>query len=258
MTRVFPHQGNRRFIVPNRLGQAGGGEQSSLFVGLQHQADVNTDGRADDAPFDHISSTVMSVQNAPTVAAGDGGYDGLQFFLLNQTSAKMVAPAIDYTLPFTMACRAKTLQAVVDNATLALGLDVGPPTGPLLAMKITRDAAADAEAFLQADNGQFTIVQGTLGGNDDGVEHVYVCRSLGGATGRVQLTIDQALSGDVTGNYVFPTTIDNLVWGAFFIGGAFGFWGTNTMQWTAVWDRLITNDEIIALTNQDNPFGRSP
>ena len=258
ITRINPHAGNRNYLIPNIFGRAGGGEDSSLQNGLVSQCDVDTNGRSDGAPYDNKLDNVAVLQNAPQVVAGEGGYSGMQFILANQQSVELPPPAIDYTGPFTLACRSRTQAALVDNATLSLARDSGGAQGPLLATKITRDAQGDPEAFYQQDNGQFTIVQGVSAESlADGVEHVIIVRSLGGGTGRVQMIVDQELTGDVTGAYTSTTTIDNMVWGAFKVNGAFGFWGTNVMQWSAIWDRLLNNEEVVACSAQPNPFGRS-
>lgn len=246
---------NRRgtLLIPNRIGQA----VTTLFEGLVAQSDVNTDGRTDDAPFDHILNAVATLQNAPPVVTGDGGFSAMQFVLANQASATFIPPpAVDYTGPLTVAFRAKTSTAVADNSCFGFGLSTSAQ--PLLAGKITRDAGGNAEAFFRADGGQATFVPGSLGGNDDGVEHVITVRSLGGNSGRLQLVVDLLLSGDQTEGFGGATTIDNMVWGAFLLNNVYQSWGTNDMSWLGVWDRLLDNNEIVALNAKPNPFGRTP
>ncbi len=252
ITRVFPHQGNRRFIVPNRLGAA----TTTLFEGLVSQSDVDTDGRSDAAPFDHILNNVATLQNAPAVITGDGGFSGMDFVTAEEKTATLPPPAIDYTASLTYAFRAKTSTGIADNSCVGLGNNTDAQ--PLLAGKITRDAGGNAEAFLRSNGGQATFVSGTLGGNNDGDEHVITIRSLGGGTSRVQLVVDLLLSGDDSQTFGGATTIDNMVWGGFLLAGVYAAWGTNEMFWLAVWDRLLSNDEIVALNAKPNPFGRSP
>ncbi len=76
---------NRRgtLILPNRRA---GGQIPDVITGLVSQADVNTDGRVDTAPFDNILGNLATLVNGPTVVGGnDGGYFGMLFDGVNQT-----------------------------------------------------------------------------------------------------------------------------------------------------------------------------
>ena len=262
MPRLFPidlrpqtaiYKPSRRggLVIPNRLR----GGENTLLNGLVSQTDVNTSGRTDDAPYDNIKDEVATLQNAPPVIVGDGGYDGLSFLLASQQSATWAAPGIDWNAPLTIAVRCSSAVALVDNAALAFGDSVG---NGLIATKITRSVAnGEAEAFFQANAGGFTICTG-INDLSDSVEHVIIARSLGGGTGRVQLIVDKALEDDVTSNFTGTITIDVQTWGAFLINSVYQAWGTNRIFWSAIWERLLNNDEAGVLSDSPNPFGRTP
>jgi hypothetical protein len=229
----------------------------ALLTGLVSQSDVNTDGRTDDAPFDHISTVVFGLENAPPVVAGAGGFDGLAFVTASEQSADGPPPSINYAAPFTMACRAKTSTAIVNNT--AFGLGNGVVAQPLLFLKMTAGAGGNVQAFIRDDANRNTLVDAAPLDSADGAEHVLVFRSGGGlgGPGRLQLLIDGVLVDDQQGGYIGPTNINNQTWGALDIAG-FAQWGTLDLYWTAIWDRLLSDTEVTALSATPNPFGRTP
>ena len=246
ITRVFPHQGNRRFIVPNRLGQA----TSSLNVGLVTQCDVNTRGRADDLPFDHVLGNIGVPTNAPTVgAAGDGGFVPMDFAAGSYVTLPPVPGVTDNDFlegPFTAAVRVSTVAGAAEQPTFGFG------NGALVALKIMNDGSGNPLGFNIDDGGGITSAQAGALGSNDGVEHVIVERRL---NQRVQLFWELGLIADVDQNFgnFGSVTTTNQSWAVFY-DDLPGNTLTGSIWWTAAWDRPLTNDELTALVAKPNPF----
>ena len=248
ITRLNPHAGNSRFLIPNILGRG----TSSLNVGLVTQADVNTRGRADDAPFDHVLGNVATLFNVPVVgAAGDGGFFPMDF--VKASSQYLTLPPVPGATDndflesdFTMAARFKStstgeMACVAFAPTALCGLKVSQTNG-------------DPQAFCIDDGSQFTNVPPAAGASsNDGLEHVLIMRRTGN---RVQMLMSpNGVIGDVTGNYGNGgATTTNLQNWASFLDDLPIIFLEGSIFWSAAWDRLLTNDELAALVAKPNPF----
>lgn len=248
ITRLNPHPGNRRYLIRNGFGQA----TSTLTLGLVTQADCNTRGRSDDLPFDHVLGNVGTAFNGAVLgAAGDGGFFPMDF--VKASSQYITLPPVPGVTDndflqgdFTIAARFKS------TSTLEMACVAFAPTA-LCGLKVSQNNG-DPQAFCIDDGSQATNVPPATGANsNDGLEHVLLMRRAGN---RVQMVLSpNGVIGDVTGNYGNGgTTTTNLQqWATFFDDTPIIFL-EGSIFWSAAWDRLLTNDELAALTAKPNPF----
>jgi hypothetical protein len=246
ITRLNPHAGNRRFIIPNRLGQA----TSTLELGLVTQSDVNTRGRSDDLPFDHVLGNVGTPVNGPTVgSAGDGGFVPMDYAAGAYVTLPSVPGVTDNDFlesDFTMAVRCSTVAQVGEQPTYGFG------PGALVALKITNSNGGNPLAFDIDDGGGSTNSTAGNVNSDDGVEHVIIQRRSGG---RVQLLWEKGLLVDNDQAYgTLGATTTGLQSLAVFFDDTPGNTLVGSIWWSACWDRNLTNDELIALVATPNPF----
>ena len=242
---------NRRgtLIIPNRKGA--GQEVPDVLTGLVTQADVNTNGRTDNLPYDNILDAVGAPSGTPGLGApGEGGYAGMDFngideAVLMDASANGFLNGGDYTY----ACRAAGT-AIVESGLYAFSGGQGQAS-----LHLPQSAGGNTRAFIRNDIAQGITADG-IGAVNDGVEHVIVARFTD-AGNVLDLWIDGVPNNTGTGAYGPPSTATAHTWGAFvdptpflpFLGEIF---------WTAAWGRALTDEQMAYLFAVPNPFGRLP
>lgn len=249
ITRLNPHAGNRRFILPKRL--IGAAPVPDVLTGLVTQNDVNTNGRTDDLPYDNILDVVATPFNAPTVAAGDGGYDQMVFNGVDQI-CQLDASANGFLSggDFTFGCRASGV-GVVEMGVYAFSGGAGQAS-----LHLPLNVSGVTLAFVRNDAGQNIQAQSTGTVVNDGVEHTLVCRFID-ATKTSEIWIDGVLINSGNNNAVTPPITTTAHTWAAFIDPTPIIAFAGQMAWSAGWDRDLTDEQMEYLFAVPNPFGRT-
>lgn len=248
-TAIYKPSPRGGLVIPNR--QAGGPPPPDVLTGLVTNADVNTNGRTDNVPWDWILGTAGTPFGTPTVSAGDGGFDGMDFNGVDQAML-MDASANGFLNggDFTFGCRASGV-GVVEMGVYAFSGGVGQAS-----LHLPLNAGGVTLAFLRSDAGPNIQVQSTGTLVNDGVENTLVARFVD--VGNVyEIWINGVLVNSGTGAVSPPITTTDHTWAAFIDPTPIIPFGGH-MAWSAGWDRALTDEQMEYLPTVPNPFGRTP
>ncbi len=225
-----------------------------IFAGLVSQADVNTRGRTDDLPFDHVSSLVATqIGNGGVsgTAAAAGGATGMRMVNTDGT-LELTPPDLsfltgDWTVSWRMnheggSIGRQSLGRIYSSADDDDAISVG--RGQFQGTTVSMEIRTPAETSLNDP---------TTGlGSSQNIERVWTLTREGTVMTMYLDGVATSATGTFTANDF--ASYDGIHWGL-----PVGFnaaWGKNigVGLWTGVWDRVLSLEEIELLDDTVNPF----
>lgn len=221
-----------------------------LEIGLVSQADVNTDGRTDDIPFDHVLNLPYVLTGTTVVTSnGDGGSKRMQFVSASG-EFRLAGDPNDLLGDFTLSTR------VAYSSTIArLGcfsqLNAGSNLNAVYAGG--SDLFGGTAVSFQVRTPTETLQHnGTTVGTINFVERVFTLVREGT---QIRMYVDAV---EVSGSPQTSSANDFAGFDTYRIGqdGTVGDWANMIADWawSAAWDRALPVSEIELLDDQANPF----
>ena len=246
------------------------------FLGLQWQADVNTRGRTDDAPYEHVGGAVgtnLSLNDAPPPTIGppgDGGFVPMVYdFNLGsggdgQTSSIPI-PIGGFAFvgaPFTMAIRVlqPPLAAQFHGNSYwgGMGADFAASrVGGSQFSALNPGNDGDIRIEISSDNDFENVRHNAPPPVDDGVEHVIIFRTpwtlnAGDADmqGIVDTVVFETKAGQIGGSILY----DRCDCSYDYINSSSPRMALASIFWMGFWDFRISDADVELLSATPNPF----
>ena len=223
-------------------------ESPPLLVGLVNQLDVNTRGRVDDAPYEHVNGALGVNQNGATVGSpGDGGQEPMGYSGLANQHSTIPASNLWSGGDGAFCCRWSTVQTLNNGSPIGRASALGSAS---TSFRINHQGNQGLFACGVFNDAAGSILPAGGAGLNDGVEHVSILNREGDTW---TLYVDNVQVDQIVSALGTSFTFDNHSWGAVVTSGVIQLFQGDVF-WSAEYDRALPTDDRAALQAVPNPF----